>query len=166
MRRETSSCAMGSTSMGSGKLPSMPTSLVSSTMHTKRRADVARTFSRVSAPPPPFISCRRLLLSSAPSIYKSISPVSFSVATSNPCSCRSFVDALELDTIRSIRSRIDGNISIRKLTVEPVPTPSTVPGSMNSIAAFAALRFFSDASIGAYYSHFSAKCTDVMHMGM
>ena len=43
--------------------------------------------------------------------------------------------------------------------MEPVPTPRTVPGSMNCNAASAALRFFCDASIGAYYSEIAANCT-------
>jgi hypothetical protein len=55
------------TSTGSGNWPSVSTSLVSSTMQTKLRAAAATIFSRVSAPPPPVISCRWRVASSAPS---------------------------------------------------------------------------------------------------
>ena len=64
----TYACAIGMTSIGSGNVPSMPTSLLSSTMQTKRCAAPASTFSRVRAPPPPLISCNRLFDSSAPSM--------------------------------------------------------------------------------------------------
>ncbi len=113
----------------------------SSTMQTNRLDAPARTFSRVKAPPPPLMSCNRLLASSAPSTYRSSPPVSFSTETSNPAFSSSRVDSRELETTRSTRSRTDGSRSINSLTVEPLPTPSTVPGSINLNEACATFLF-------------------------
>ncbi|MOA38479.1 hypothetical protein D3C78_1601680 [compost metagenome] len=59
--------AIGITSTGSGKAPRIGTSLLASAMQTNDLATAATIFSRVSAAPPPLISSRRSLVSSAPS---------------------------------------------------------------------------------------------------
>ena len=50
--------------------------------------------------------------------------------------------ASELETAPAIRARLPASASMKKLTVEPVPTPMTVPGWMNWSAAAAARCFF------------------------
>ncbi len=51
------------------------------------------------------------------------------------------VDPLELDTAPASGMRRAASSSMRKFTVDPVPTPSTLPGSTNSSAARAAACF-------------------------
>ncbi len=65
--RITSSRAIVITSTGSGNLPSVFTSLVSSQMQMNFCDAPATIFSRVSAPPPPLIMCMCSVISSAPS---------------------------------------------------------------------------------------------------
>src|SRR2546423_953093 len=60
--------AIAITSTGSGNLPSTGTSFDSSAMQTNFFATAATIFSRVSAPPPPFIMARCSVISSAPSM--------------------------------------------------------------------------------------------------
>ena len=66
--RATYDLAIGKTSIGSGNFPRISTILESSTMHKNFFDAPAMIFSLVSAPPPPFISCKLLFTSSAPSI--------------------------------------------------------------------------------------------------
>src|SRR5262245_37155374 len=131
------------TSTGSGKRPSTSTILPSSTMQTKRRAAAAMIFSRVSAPPPPLMSWRCEVASSAPSTYRSRSPVSFNSRTRMPAACRRLVVAFELETAAATRRLSRESASMKRLTVEPVPTPIVVSGSMSCAAASATLRFAS-----------------------
>src|SRR5438445_6502784 len=63
--------------------------------------------------------------------------------TSIPSALSAAVDFSELDTAALIRSRILPSSSMKCITVEPVPTPTTLPSSTNLIAACADLRFCS-----------------------
>ena len=120
---------MGITSTGSGKAPSRSTSLPSSMMQTNRRDAAATIFSRVSAAPPPLISMPLRVASSAPSTYRSSSPTAFK------SSCAMPVDSSRSDVWRELettpRSRIFRafSTSTNSPTVEPVPTPSSMPSS-------------------------------------
>ena len=56
--------------------------------------------------------------------------------TRMPSDCSRAVLCAELDTAPVMRSFIVASASMNLLTVEPVPTPTTVPGSTNSSAAW------------------------------
>src|SRR5688572_17426316 len=56
-----------------------------------------------------------------------------------PINCRLLCS--ELDTAPSIRDFIRARPSMKNATVEPVPTPTTLPSSTNS-SAFSAASFF------------------------
>ena len=97
----------------------------------------ATIFSRVKAPPPPLTSCKCSFTSSAPSIYKSNSPVKFKSITSIPSALSLSSVTFELATA-PFRLTF-GNNSMRQLTVLPVPTPKIMPDSIyfNASAATA-----------------------------
>ncbi len=102
-------------------------------MQTKRFATEATIFSRVSAPPPPLIMAPLASISSAPSTYTGISSTSFRSKTLKPCCCRRRVEASELETAPAKRSLNAATASIKRLAVEPVPTPSTEPAGTTSL---------------------------------
>ena len=118
---------MGITSTGSGKRPSRSTTFCSSTMQTNSREQAATIFSRVRAPPPPLMRASARVASSAPSTYTPISPVALRSRTSMPSFRRRWVLASLLETAPATRSRSAASASMKKLTVEPVPTPMTEP---------------------------------------
>ena len=118
---------MGITSTGSGKAPRRFTFLEPSTMQMKSLATAATIFSRVSAPPPPLIISRCSLTSSAPSTYTGRRSTSFSVSTGMPWPRRRSAVASELATAPAMRSFMAARPSMKKLAVEPVPTPTTSP---------------------------------------
>src|SRR5262249_43221665 len=88
----------GTTSIGSGNLPSAQTHFDSSAM-TIRRADAEATiFSRSSAPPPPLIRERSGAISSAPSTARSSSGVSSRLVSGTPSRSASLRVASEVGT--------------------------------------------------------------------
>src|SRR3954468_24823624 len=68
-------------------------------------------------------------------------PTSFRSRTAMPAASSRCVDSLELDTAPVIAMPLAASASMNKFTVEPVPTPSTLPASTNSSAARAAACF-------------------------
>src|SRR5687768_17327170 len=70
-----------------------------------------------------------------------MSPASFRSRTGMPAALRRSVEPLELETAPAMRSLLAASSSMRKFTVDPVPTPSTSPGTTNSSAARAAACF-------------------------
>src|SRR5262245_11181477 len=58
-----------------------------------------------------------------------------------PAAFRRSVEPLELETAPLMAMRCAASSSMRKFTVDPVPTPSTLPGVTNSSAARAAACF-------------------------
>src|SRR5690606_6853072 len=144
--RATRLRAIGTTSTGSGKRPSTSTRLDGSTMHTNFAEASAMIFSRVSAAPPPLIRRLRGSHSSAPSTYRPSGPVSLRSRTSMPCPRRRRVLCSELETAPAMRCRIRASASMKKATVEPVPTPTMLPSSTYSMAFSPARRLASDMS--------------------
>src|SRR3989338_2383312 len=139
--RATELRAIGITSIGSGNLPSTSTSLLASHTQINFLLAAATIFSRVNAPPPPLIMCKWRVISSAPSTYTGRSPASFSDNTSMPCPRKRFAEASELATAPRILCLILANSSMKKLAVEPVPTPTMLSNGTYSIAACATARF-------------------------
>ncbi len=88
----------GTTSIGSGKRPSIGTHLLSSAITTMRAEAAATIFSRSSAPPPPLIRVRSGAISSAPSTVRSSSGVSSSVVSGTPSRSASRRVASEVGT--------------------------------------------------------------------
>ena len=64
-----------------------------------------------------------------------------------PAASRRAVDALELETAARIRSERAASAAMKKFTVEPVPTPTTVPSETCEIAASAARCLFRSVSL-------------------
>ena len=88
---------------------------------------IATFFSKVKAPPPPLIPSRLSSTRSAPSTVKSAWSISANSSTLKPKPSSCFLLRLEVVTIClrlkpsfSLRSP---NASIKKATVDPVPTP-------------------------------------------
>src|SRR5262245_14583648 len=104
-------------------------------MHTNASARSATIFSRVSAAPPPLIMWPRGSISSAPSTYTGMRSTSVASSTRMPCARSRSLLFSELDTAPAIDVRCDANASMKWFTVEPVPTPTTVPGTTYSSAA-------------------------------
>ena len=127
MRRATRLRAIGTTSTGSGNLPSTGTCLAGSMMQTKVSLASAMIFSRVSAAPPPLI--RRLCgsHSSAPSTYSCSGPAALASSTSMPSALSRALLCSELETAPAMRSLIRPRASMKNATVEPVPTPTIMP---------------------------------------
>ncbi|ESW61647.1 MAG: hypothetical protein Q27BPR15_05445 [Rhodobacter sp. CACIA14H1] len=134
----------GMTSTGSGKAPSWVTSFAASAMTIIWSDAVATIFSCRSAAPPPLISARLGSNSSAPSMVRSSHFTSSSDATGTPSDAASSAVRVEVGTpvTRSPSSRMR---SARQRTihaaVEPVPRPSFIPSSTNSVARLAATNF-------------------------
>ncbi len=123
--RATYERAIGITSTGSGNLPSTSTSFDWSAMHTNLRATAVTIFSRVNAPPPPLIMARWRVTSSAPSTYTGSSSTPFRSNTGMPSSLRRPAVASELATAPLMRCLILPSSVMKKLAVEPLPTPTT-----------------------------------------
>src|SRR5690606_22283999 len=121
--------------------------LAASMMQTKRALASAMIFSRASAAPPPLLSRPCESHPSAPSPYSSSGPLVLSPNTSIPRlrSCR--VLCSELDTAPAMRWRILASASMKQATVEPVPTPTIMPSSTNSMAFSPARRLCSDMGV-------------------
>ena len=145
--RPTRARAMGMTSMGRGKRPSVATIFESSRMHTKRCAAAARIFSRVRAPPPPLMSCRAGVASSAPSTYRAIPLCSFRSTISSPAARSRALVASELDIARRTLPGCAARASMKRFTVLPVPTPIVTSRRASSSAASAVRRFLASASV-------------------
>ena len=141
--RRVASSPKGTTSIGSGKRPSVCTSLPSSAI-TIMRADAAATiFSRSSAAPPPLIRRSCGSTSSAPSTVRSSSGVSSSVDIGMPSETAWTCVASEVETQRTSKpaATFAPSRSTKCFAVEPVPRPSRIPGCTSS-SARAAARFF------------------------
>src|SRR5690606_20092575 len=136
--RATMLRAIGMTSTGSGNLPRTSTCLLGSMMQTNVSLASAMIFSRVSAAPPPLIRHLRGSHSSAPSTYSASRPALLRSTTSMPWPRRRALLCSELDTAPSIRCRMRARASMKYATVEPVPTPTSIPSSTNSMAFSAA----------------------------
>ncbi len=111
-------------------------------MQTNFLAQAATIFSRVSAPPPPLIMAMWRVISSAPSTYTSISPASLRSITRMPCFFRRSAVATDEATAASMRPLMWASSSMKKLAVEPVPTPM-MPAGTYSMAARAVACFIS-----------------------
>ncbi len=126
--RHGCTCRIGITSTGSGNAPSVSTSLLPSAMQTKRPAAAATIFSRVSAPPPPLIIAPEASISSAPSdVDRESRPLRSGPAPG--CHAAAGVAWKPPGwTPRAESARLNAAMaSMKKLAVEPVPTPSTAP---------------------------------------
>ena len=97
-------------------------------MQTKRSARSATIFSRVSAPPPPLIMQPWPSISSAPSTYTGMRSTRLLSSTSMPNARRRRLLSSLLDTAPAMRCLIVPSAWMKWFTVEPVPTPTTVPG--------------------------------------
>ena len=133
----------GTTSMGSGKRPSAGTHLDSSAMTIMRAEEEATIFSRNSAPPPPLIRLKSGAISSAPSMVRSRQGASSRVVSCTPTCSASLRVASDVATaITSSPARTRSPRSLTKWrAVEPVPSPSRIPGCTNASARAAAARF-------------------------
>ena len=89
----------------------------------------ATIFSRVNAAPPPLIMWPAGSISSAPSTYTGSRSTVLLSNTAMPCErSRSLLRSL-LDTAPGIVCLMLANASMKQSTVEPVPTPTRLPGS-------------------------------------
>ena len=64
-----------------------------------------------------------------------------------PAALRRTVEASEEETAPRMRSRREASASMKKLTVEPVPTPMTASSAMNLSAACAAACLPAEESV-------------------
>ena len=126
---------MGSTASGTGGAaappaawPSHSTSLLSSTMQTKRSAALATTFSLASAPPAPLISRSSGSTWSAPSTYSGSDGASSSPTTRMPAARSAAAEASELATATPTSPGCAASSSMKRAAVLPVPTPIVEPG--------------------------------------
>src|SRR5688500_3851417 len=71
----------------------------------------------------------------------------------------------ELDTAPSRRDFIRASPSMKKATVDPVPTPTTLPSSTNSSAFSAASFFCASRDIGGSGSGLERKDAPVLRRG-
>ena len=110
-------------------------------MQTKRSARSATIFSRVSAAPPPLIMCPRGSISSAPSMYTGMRSTRLLSSTGMPWARRRSLLFSLLDTAPAISPRRLASASMKQLTVEPVPTPTTLPGTTWASAAWPTSTF-------------------------
>ncbi len=92
-------------------------------MHTYFAATAATIFSRVSAPPPPLIIAPCAVVSSAPSIYTGSESTLASSTTGIACLCSRSAVLIELATAPLMRPLMAASSSMKKLAVEPLPTP-------------------------------------------
>ena len=67
-------------------------------------------------------------ISSAPSTYTARPVTSLASSTGMPCCFRRSVLCTELDTAPATRTGMRASASMNWLTVEPVPTPTMLPG--------------------------------------
>src|SRR5512139_1251135 len=93
-------------------------------MQMKRSARSATLFSRVSAAPPPLIMQPRASISSAPSTYTGTRSTSLASNTVMPCARSRSVLCCELDTAPRMRDLRPARASMKRFTVDPVPTPT------------------------------------------
>jgi len=116
--------AIGSLRPGAGICRAPSTKLDSSAMHTNLRATAATIFSRVSAPPPPLINGKMPgNLVGAVDIDRQLVDAVRS-NTSMPSRFRRWAEASELATAPPILVLTLPSSSMKKLAVEPVPTPT------------------------------------------
>ncbi len=115
-------------------------------MITKRAAAAATTFSRVWAAPPPFTSQPSGATWSAPSTARSRRSSSSNGSTGSPSSRASVSVWSDVATHRNASPR-RASAARKWATVEPVPSPTTIPSSTSSAAASPARRFSSSALI-------------------
>src|SRR5262245_8094684 len=149
MFRRVAASPNGTTSIGSGKRPSVDTHFDSSAMTTMRAEAEATIFSRSSAPPPPLIKLKSAAISSAPSMVRSSSGISSRLVSGTPrrsASARVTSDVGTPITSRPAWTR-SASSSTKCLAVEPLPRLSRMPGRMNSRAPAAAARFWASTSI-------------------
>ena len=133
----------GTTSTGRGNAPSTGTALLESAMTTILREAEATIFSRRRAPPPPLMSRSFGSISSAPSTVRSSSGISSSVVTAMPrfFACASVRSEVVTQRILSPAATLSPTQSTKCLAVDPVPSPSRIPGSRSSAARLAAAIF-------------------------
>ena len=134
------------TSIGSGKAPSVFTTLAASAMTTQRREASQTSFSRRRAAPPPLISDRPGPISSAPSTVRSMVFASSRVSNFIPSEVARSAVACEVGTPLML-SPLVASAFTNHAAVEPVPRPTTMPGSTSAAAASPASRFWSSALI-------------------
>jgi hypothetical protein len=103
-------------------------------MTTKRWAAAARIFSRVCAAPPPLISQPVESIWSAPSIARSSLPAASSERTRSPFAAAARSLAGDAAT-KTASGRASASTSMSRLTVEPLPSPTTIPGSISRAAS-------------------------------
>ena len=97
-------------------------------MQTKSSEALATTFSRASAPPAPLISRSSGSTWSAPSTYSGSDGDSSSPTTRIPAARSAAADASELATAAVTSSGRAASSSMKNAAVDPVPTPTVVPG--------------------------------------
>src|SRR3984893_14578558 len=148
MARRVAARPNGMTSTGNGKRPRTSTHLESSAITIMRSDAAATIFSRSNAPPPPLMTLRAGLISSAPSTVRSSRSISSSVVRGMPqrtASARVASDVGTPMTSSPARTRSPRS-STKCFAVEPVPSPSFMPSRTNSRARAAACRFNSSIS--------------------
>ena len=110
-------------------------------MTTKRSAAAATIFSRVCAAPPPLTSQPSGAIWSAPSTARSSRSSSSNGSTASPSSRARVSVWSEVATQRRRRPR-RASAGRKCATVEPVPSPTSIPSSTSSAAASAAQALF------------------------
>ena len=127
----------GITSNGNGKLPKLFDNLLLSTIHIFCLELMATVFSRKCAAPPPLIPWKSELISSAPSIVKSMWSTSsiFLIVIPKLRACSSVLFEVATPTIFKFSSLVRfPNASTKYLAVLPVPNPTIVLFCTNSAA--------------------------------
>ena len=147
MRRAVVLCPKATTSIGSKNFPRNFTCLAASAMTTQLRDASQTSFSRNRAAPAPLISDRPGPISSAPSTVRSMVLVSPNSPRRMPRLAASSAVEIEVGTPRISMFRAASALT-NQTAVEPVPRPTTMPGSTRAAAASPAARFWASVSMG------------------
>src|SRR5262245_4353861 len=135
----------GTISTARGNAPSVATCFDRSPMITNRRELAATIFSRTRAPPPPLIRLSLGSISSAPSMVRSSVSTSSRLVSRIPREVASCCVASDVGTATMSSPPLTCSASngSKAATVEPVPSPRSIPCFTSASAARAAAAFSS-----------------------